>query len=102
MHHLFEGFSGKRALGFLLKSELCRKHSDLDKNNFIALPVLYTRTEKPITKANIPTREDVDLWPHLGRVYLPNVSAEIGLLIPSDVPEALDPLEVKISEHGGP
>ena len=33
---------------------------------------------------------------------MPNVSAEISLLIASDVPEALDPLEVKNSEHGGP
>ena len=76
--------------------------SDLDENNFIALPVLYTRTEIPVTKDDIPNQEDVDLWPHLGGVYLPNVSAEIGLLIASDVPEALDPLEVKNSEHGGP
>jgi len=76
--------------------------SDLDENNFIALPVLYTRTEIPVTKDDIPTQEDVDLWPHLGGIYLPNVSAEIGLLIASDVPEALDPLEVKNSEHGGP
>ena len=76
--------------------------SDLDENNFIALPVLYTRTEIPVTKDDIPTQEDVDLWPHLGGVYLPNVSAEIGLLIASDVPEALEPLEVKHSERGGP
>ena len=76
--------------------------SDLDENNFISLPVLYTRTEIPVTKDDIPTQEDADLWPHLNGVYLPNVSAEIGLLIASDVPEALDPLEVKNSEHGGP
>ena len=76
--------------------------SDLDENNFITLPVLYTRTEIPVTKDDIPTQEDVDLWSHLGGVYLPNVSAEIGLLIASDVPEALEPLEVKHSERGGP
>ncbi|XP_074624387.1 uncharacterized protein LOC141882335 [Acropora palmata] len=76
--------------------------SDVDENNFISLPVLYTRTEIPVTKDDIPTQEDADLWPHLNGVYLPNVSGEIGLLIASDVPEALDPLEVKNSEHGGP
>ena len=76
--------------------------SDLDENNFIALPVLYTRTEMPVTKDDIPTQEDVDLWPHLGGVYLPNVRAEISPLIASDVPEALDSLEVKHSERGGP
>ena len=76
--------------------------SDLDENNFIALPVLYTRTKISFKKDDIPTQEDINLWPHLREVYLPNVSAEIGLLIASDVPEALDPLEGKNSEHGGP
>ena len=76
--------------------------SNLDENNFISLPVLYTRTEIPVAKDDIPTQEDIDQWPHLNGVYLPNVSAEIGLLIASDVPEALDPLEVKISQDGGP
>ena len=33
---------------------------------------------------------------------MPSVKAEIGLLIASDVPEALDPLEVKHSKDGGP
>ena len=90
--------------GSLVDSFLARDLviSDLDENNFIALPVLYTRTEIPVTKDDIPTQEDADLWTHLSGVYSPNVSAEIGLLIGSDVPEALDPLEVKNSEHGGP
>ena len=35
-------------------------------------------------------------------VFIPHVDAEIGLLIASDVPEALDPLEIKHSEDGGP
>ena len=29
--------------------------SDLDENNFISLPVLYTRTEIPVTKDDTPT-----------------------------------------------
>jgi len=33
---------------------------------------------------------------------LPNINAEIGLLIASNVTEALDPLEVKDGERGGP
>ena len=90
--------------GSLVDSFLVRDlvMSDLDESNFIALPVLYTRTEIPVTKDDIPTQEDVDLWPHLGGVYFSNVSAEIDLLISSDVPEALDPLEVRNSENGGP
>ena len=51
---------------------------------------------------DIPTQEDVDQWPHLDGVFIPQVVAEIGLLIASDVPKALDPLEVKHSQNGGP
>ena len=76
--------------------------SDLDENNFIVLPVLYIRTEIPVKRDDIPTKEVGDLWLHLGGVYLPHVSAEIGLLIASDVIKTLDPLGVKNSEHGGP
>ena len=55
-----------------------------------------------LTNFHLSSQEDVDRWPHLNGVYLPTVNAEIGLLIASDVPEALDPLEVKNSQHGGP
>ena len=76
--------------------------SDLDENEFFSLSVLYTRTEIPVKREDIPTQEDIDQWPHLEGVYLPSVKAEIGLLIASDAPEALDPLEVKHSKDGGP
>ena len=76
--------------------------SDLDENVFIALPALYTRPEIPVSKEDIPTQGDVDQWPHLCGVHLPEVAAEIGLLIACDVPTVFDPLEVKHSEDGGP
>ena len=76
--------------------------SDLDENHFVHLPTLYTRPEIPVSKEDIPTQEDVDQWPHLDGVFIPQVDAEIGLLIASDVPEALDPVEVKHSQNGGP
>ena len=44
----------------------------------------------------------MDRWPHLNGVFIPHVDAEIGLLIASDVPEALDPIEVRHSQNGGP
>ena len=46
--------------------------------------------------------QDVDRWPHLNGVFIPQVDTETGLLIASDVPEALDPIEVKHSQNGGP
>ena len=76
--------------------------TDLDENYIVKLPILYTREEKPVSNDDIPSQEDVDRWPHLGSVYLPTVNAKIGLLIACNVPEALDPLEAKNSQHGGP
>ena len=76
--------------------------SDLGENVFIKLPTLYTRPSIRVSGEDIPTQDDVDKWPHLSGVHLPSVDAEIGLLIASDVPEVLDPLEVKHSQDGGP
>ena len=76
--------------------------SDLDENVFIELPALYTRPEIPVSKEDIPTQADVDKWPHLRGVHLPDVDANICLLIASDVPTVFDPLEVKHSQDGGP
>ena len=76
--------------------------SDLDENVFIELPALYTRPDIPLSKEDIPTQSDIDQWPHLCGVSLPEVDAEIGLLIACDVPTIFDPLEVKHSQNGGP
>ena len=76
--------------------------SDLDENVFIELPTLYTRPSIPVSREDIPTQDDVDKWPHLSGVHLPKVDVETGLLIASDVPEVLDPLEAKHSQDGGP
>ena len=54
--------------------------SDLDENEYISLPVLYTRSEIPVTsRDDIPTQDDVDQWPHLQGVFIPHVDAEILL-----------------------
>lgn len=59
--------------------------SDLYENVFIKLQALYTTLEIPISKEDILTQGDIDQWPHLCGVYLPEVDAEIGLLIACDV-----------------
>ncbi|XP_068734645.1 uncharacterized protein [Montipora capricornis] len=76
--------------------------SDLDENHFVHLPTLYIRPKTPVSKEDIPTQEEVAQWPHLGGLFIPQIDADIGLLIASDVPEALDPVEVKHSQNGGP
>ena len=76
--------------------------SDLVENHFVHFPTLYTRPKIPVSKNGFPTQEDVDQWPHLDGVFIPQVYAEIGLVIDSDVPKALDPMKVKHSQNGGP
>ena len=76
--------------------------SDLDENDFVSLPALYTRPEIPVCEEDIPTQENVDQWPRLGGAFISHVDTEIGLLIVSDVPETLDPVEIRHSENGSP
>lgn len=77
--------------------------SDLDQTNAINLPVVYSRPDLPIPKEAITTQQDVDRWPHLQGIDIPSINADIGLLIGSDVPKALEPLEVRLSNStGGP
>jgi len=69
------------------------------------LPSLYTQPKIPVAKTDIPTQDDIDSWPHLNsivQITSLHPSTEIGLLLASDVPEALDPQEVIHSQHGGP
>lgn len=67
---------------------------DLDEKCFIDLPLIYTAINIPVTNKDIPTQDDVHQWPHLQGVRLPMVDAQIGILIGSDVPKALEPLEI--------
>ena len=76
--------------------------SDLDENEYVSLPMLYTRPEIPVSGDDIPTQDDIDQCPHLQGVFIPHVHAEVSLLIASDVPKTLDPLEIKHSQEGGP
>ena len=76
--------------------------SDLDENEYVSLPIPSTRPEIPVSSDDIPTQGDIDQWPHLQGAFIPRVHAEVGLLIATDVPEALEPLEIKHSQEGGP
>ena len=53
-----------------------------------------------MSSSDIPTQEDIDHWSHLQGVFLPRLDAEVGLSIASDVPRALDPLDIKHSQDG--
>ena len=76
--------------------------SDLNRSKFIDLPMVFSRPNLPISTNAISKQEDVSRWPYLQGINIPEINAEIGLLIGSDVPQALQPIEVHQSRNGGP
>lgn len=74
----------------------------LDGDEFLELPKVYTQGSIPVYKGNIPTKRDIEKWPHLRHIHLPQIDSEIELLIGTNVPRALEPLEVVCSVDGGP
>ena len=76
--------------------------SDLHQENTVKLPEVYSRSNLPIPAEAIATQQDVNRWPHLKGVKMPKIEAEIGLLIGSNVPLALQPREYIPSENSGP
>ena len=80
--------------------------TSLDDNNPIELPRSYTRDEIPGDDCHIPTPDLMNQWTHLSEVakkiptFEPHL--EIGLLIGSNCPAALEPLEVVPRQSDGP
>ena len=75
---------------------------DIDEENIVELPVVFTRPKLPVLVENAAKQEDTDRWPHLAGVTVHKIEAEVGLLIGSDVPEVMEPREVRPSKNGGP
>ncbi|KAK3752436.1 hypothetical protein QZH41_003520 [Actinostola sp. cb2023] len=75
---------------------------DLKQEHQIDLPNVYSMHKLPVSSADIATRQDIDRWPHLKGIELTAIDADVGLLIGCDVPEALQPQDIRISQNGGP
>ncbi|XP_020609698.1 uncharacterized protein LOC110048246 [Orbicella faveolata] len=75
---------------------------DLDENNFIELPLVFSTPALPISSESVPRQDDVDRWPHLNGVRIAEIDAHVGLLIDHDVPKALEPKEVRESQDEDP
>ena len=71
---------------------------DEEGNNAVELPETFTKMEIPVDHDQIPKREILQQWPHLHEIvhkvpmYHPDL--EVGLLIGSNCPSALQPLQV--------
>ena len=54
---------------------------DLDGNNSIPLGTVYTKPMIPANQSHIPRQTDIDNWPHMSGITLPQLDAGIDLLI---------------------
>lgn len=69
--------------------EICGLESD----EYVDLPHVFTQNKIPVRKENIPSRE-VNQWSYLREVKIPQIDADVGLLIGCNVPKALEPWKV--------
>ena len=74
----------------------------LSKNNFIELPTVSSSAKLLVAMESMATQRDVEKWPHLDGIELPEINAEVTLLIRSDASEALQPWEVRRGQKGEP
>lgn len=74
----------------------------LDSGLYCELPDVLTQMKMPVSRSNIPQQQDLFRWPYLHEVNLPEIDADVELLIGLNVPKALEPIKVIPSEDGGP
>lgn len=99
-HILLKTMGEKRIVSSHILSGL--EVSSLGCNDFLTLPDTYSQKTIPASADNIPLQEDVDKWPHLQQVKIPKIDAEIGLLIGTNAPKAIEPWQVIASVNDGP
>ena len=79
---------------------------DIKGNNLVTLPKTFQRIEIPVNKNQIPRPEFISGLQHLSAIAheIPAVrdNINVGLLIGSNCPLALEPLKIVSSNHSGP
>ena len=74
----------------------------LDSSDFYMLPEVLTQEKMPVTADDIVTQEELDKWPYWANVHIPNIGANVDLLIGANAPRLLEPWEVVNSSGNGP
>eukprot|EP00112_Aurelia_sp_Birch-Aquarium-sp1_P003846 Seg1433.7 transcript_id=Seg1433.7/GoldUCD/mRNA.D3Y31 product="hypothetical protein" protein_id=Seg1433.7/GoldUCD/D3Y31 len=77
---------------------------DLDNTVSIDVPQAFVVKKLNISKDAVATQEDVKSWPYMNDMVLPTKLEDctVNLLIGVDIPEALQPEEIRRGENGGP
>ena len=94
VHSHGETFMSKKVDGLML--------SDLDENENVPLPAVFTLNYIPVSRDDIPTAHDIEKFAYLSDIDLPRINAGIELMIGNNVPQVMEPWEVRHSQGGGP
>ncbi|KAI2644916.1 DNA repair protein RecO [Labeo rohita] len=78
--------------------EVCR----LEDTMFTELPKVFTHSSIPVHAGNIPKQSDIQRWPYLQEVSLPEIEADVGLLIGVNCSRVMEPLHIINGQDGGP
>ncbi len=76
--------------------------SGLERNYFYPLLDVFTQKQMPVSANDISTATDVERWPYLSKFHIPNITANVDLLIGTNAPKILEPWEVVNSCGNGP
>lgn len=60
----------------------------LEGEDLCELPKTYIQQHLTLHRGNIPGEQNLKSWPHLNQVHLPEVDADVDLLIGTNVPKA--------------
>ena len=75
---------------------------DLKQDNLVTIPTAFSTPKLPVCTKNMATAEDLKKWNHFVGIKIPEINAEVSLLIGSDIPQALEPWEVRRGQKGEP
>ena len=75
--------------------------SDVAGNNDITLPPIFATDKIPVEEDDIVNLKDLECWEHLDDIPFCSSSADIGLMIGNNVPQALEPWEIVNSRCPG-
>lgn len=76
--------------------------SELERNNFIELPEVYTQDSIPVSRDNIPRQQDIEKWKHLKAIRIPELDTEVELLIGTNAARLMEPWQIINSKDNGP
>ena len=72
------------------------------EGDVISLPNVYTKENIPVDCSFKVNQEDIDKWPHLKHMNLPDCSGEVSILLGNNVPGCMVPLELQRGPEGAP